>query len=101
MKFAISVALVVLLLGMPLGCILAKCQISAPGRPCCPQSRANLQCPYDALDSAKAVPNLAIADVPVLSAAEFVPFVTREWISSPAIVENSSDLCILNRILRI
>jgi hypothetical protein len=103
MKFAVSVALVVLLLGLPLDCVLAKCQVPAP---CCPRTNTSFKCPYDALDSAKVAGIAAIANVPVLSAAGFAPPVANvELHPSPPNIDDRSDdrgdLYILNRLLRI
>ncbi|MGA3188393.1 MAG: hypothetical protein ABSF22_14910 [Bryobacteraceae bacterium] len=99
MKFAVSIALVILLLGMPLDCILAKCQLPAP---CCPRTNTSFKCPYDALDSAKIVHVAAIANVPVMPVAGLVPAVTNiQWEQSSPTVEDRSDLYILNRLLRI
>jgi hypothetical protein len=99
MKFAVSVALVVLLLGLPLDCVLAKCQVPAP---CCPRTNTSFKCPYDALDSAKIAGIAAIANVPALSAAGFAPQAKNvELHPSPIIVEDRGDLYILNRLLRI
>jgi hypothetical protein len=99
MKFAVSIALVVLLLGMPLSCILAKCQVPAP---CCPRTSTSFKCPYDALDNAKVATIVANADVPIAVATGIAP-------PSPSIVrdlfleiaEDRRGLYILNRILRI
>jgi hypothetical protein len=99
MKFAVSVALVVLLLGMPLGCVFAACQIPAP---CCPRTSTTVKCPYDALDAAKVANLAAIANVPVAVAAGTVPPGSGiDFISPPLIAEDRGDLYILNRILRI
>ncbi len=102
MKFAASVAMAVLLLGMPLGCILATCQIDAPAHPCCPRTGANLKCPYDALDSAKVANTVAIAAVPVDLATEAAPPKVPSVTLDPAPpLADRSDSYILNRILRI
>lgn len=100
MKFAVSIALIVLLLGMPLSCILAKCQVTAP---CCPRTNTSFKCPYDSLDSAKVANTAPTASAPMLSAAvEFVPPLANTRLEPPpAIVEDRGDLYILNRILRI
>ena len=94
-------ALVVLLLGMPVGCILAAHQATA-AHPCCPRTSTNLKCPYDLFDSAKASSNLAIAVAPVPLAVRIDP--PSLTVSGPLpllIVPTSDDLCISNRILRI
>ena len=99
MKFAVSVAVVALLLAMPLGCILVKCQIF--DAPCCPQSKASVKCPYDALDSAKAAA-LAVASLPPAVVTGIVsphPPVALEPVETPP--DPRRDLYILNRILRI
>jgi hypothetical protein len=99
MKFAVSIALLVLLLGMPLACVFASCQLPAP---CCPRTNASFKCPYDALDSAKIASIVAIANVPVSPAAGFAPAAIHvESQPSPTIAKDSGDLYILNRILRI
>jgi|HubBroStandDraft_2_1064218.scaffolds.fasta_scaffold921876_1 hypothetical protein len=99
MKFAVSMALVALLLGMPLGCILVKCQVPAP---CCPRTSTSFKCPYDALDTAKVASLAAAVDVPIAVATGIAPPpppVLRDL--RPEIAEDQPDLCILNRILRI
>jgi xanthine/uracil permease len=101
MKFAISVALVVLLLGMPLGCILAACQVVAPPHPCCPRTNTSVKCPYDALDSAKVATIAAVAVVPMAAETGIAPANRSIVESSPTVTEDRSDLYILNRILRI
>jgi hypothetical protein len=101
MKFAVSVALVTLLLAMPLGCVLGACQVSAPTHPCCPRTAANFKCPYDTLDSAKVVNIVSIAEVPMVASevAAPSPRIARELL--PDIAEERRELYILNRILRI
>ncbi|HVO96656.1 MAG TPA: hypothetical protein VMT15_01250 [Bryobacteraceae bacterium] len=102
MRFGVSVALAVLLLGMPLGCVLA----SAPAHPCCPHHKpdtsASIKCPYDVFDSAT-TGNLPapVAALPVQAAA-FVPH-TQNFAptGTPIVVEDGSDLLLVNRILRI
>lgn len=99
MKFAVSVALVVLLLGMPLGCILAG---STPSHPCCPPTKTSVKCPYDALDTAKIVGVAVIAVMPVGAVMGIIPpspTVMRDLL--PEIAEDQPDLYVLNRILRI
>jgi hypothetical protein len=92
-------ALVVLLLGMPVGCILAG---YAPTHPCCPSKSASSKCPYDALDNAKAVNSAAIADVPMeIASAIAPPSLPRLRDLVPEIAESQPDLYVLNRILRI
>ncbi len=99
MKFAVSIALVILFLGMPVGCVLAGAN---PAHPCCPHTNTNIRCPYDALDSAKIA---GIAVVAVLPTAPLVgiappnPPVWRDLL--PEIAEDQPDLYVLNRILRI
>jgi hypothetical protein len=98
MKFAASVALVVLLLGMPLGCVLAG---SSPAHPCCPPTKASLKCPYDALDNAKTAV-VAVAVLPIATVIGIMPPsppVVRDLL--PEIAEDQPDLYVLNRILRI
>jgi hypothetical protein len=98
MRFAVSVALVVLLLvGMPLGCVLAG---FSPLHPCCPRTNVNSKCPYDALDSAKIAGVAAV--VPMVAVTFIVPPsspVMRDLL--PEIAEDQPDLYVLNRILRI
>jgi hypothetical protein len=98
MKFIVSMALVLLLLGMPLGCVLAG---YSPAHPCCPRKSTSLSCPYDTLDNAKVVRTAPVAEVPVEVAIGIVPpqVVTREVL--PEIAEAHGDLYTLNRILRI
>jgi hypothetical protein len=101
MKFAVSIALVVLLLGLPVGCILAAHQAAA-AHPCCPRTSANLKCPYDLFDSAKASSHLTIAIVPVrASIGMAAPTLTVSEALPLTIATVCNDLCISNRILRI
>lgn len=102
MKFAVSFAMVVLLLGMPLGCILATCQIDGAAHPCCPRTAAKLTCPYDTFDSAKVANMVAIVALPASEAIEIAsqaPNFSREV--APLIVADYRDSYIFNRILRI
>jgi hypothetical protein len=100
MKFAVSIALVtLLLLGMPLGCILAG---SSPAHPCCPPTKANVKCPYDALDTAKIVNVAVVAVMPISAVMGIIPPsppVMRDLL--PETAEDQPDLYVLNRILRI
>jgi hypothetical protein len=99
MKFAASVTLIVLLLGMPLGCILAG---STPSHPCCPPTKTSVKCPYDALDTAKIVSVAVITVMPVAAVMAIIPpgpTVTRDLL--PEIAEDQPDLYVLNPILRI
>jgi hypothetical protein len=99
MKFAVSVALMILLLGMPLSCVLANCQVPAP---CCPHTSTSFRCPYDALDSAKIAGIAAVANVPMAVATRTAPPDPRIDIgTSPTPTQDRTDLYILNRILRI
>lgn len=99
MKFAISVALMILLFGMPLSCVLANCQVPAP---CCPRTSSGFKCPYDALDSAKIAGIATIANVPMAVATWIAPPDPRvEVRTSPAPPQDRTDLYIVNRILRI
>jgi len=99
MKFAVSVAMVVLLLALPLACVLGACQPSAP---CCPKPNNNLRCPYDTLDSAKIAGAVAIADVPIAITIGIAPPSPRAFRDPlPATAPDRGDLYILNRILRI
>jgi hypothetical protein len=98
-KFAVAVAIVVLLLGMPVGCILVG---ASPAHPCCPRTNTNIKCPYDALDAAKIVGFAAIVPVPISVVAAITPptsSVLRDLL--PEVVEDQPDLYILNRILRV
>jgi hypothetical protein len=98
-KFAVSLALLVLLLGMPLGCILAA---SPAMHSCCPRTSANLKCPYDLFDSAKAATVLVTVSLPATRTIEIAPPSPVVMIvSAPLAVEDGSDLHMLNRILRI
>ncbi len=102
MKFAVSFAMVVLLLGMPLGCILATCQIDGPAHPCCPRTAAKLTCPYDTFDSAKIanmVPGVGLPASDAIETASQTPNFSHDF--APLIVTDHSDSYILNRILRI
>jgi hypothetical protein len=101
MKFAVSLALVVLLLGMPLGCILAAHHATA-AHPCCPRNSTNLKCPYDLFDSAKASSNLgvAVAPVPVVVRIDS-PALTVSDVLPISIAPTNDDLFISNRVLRI
>jgi len=98
MKFMVSMALVVLLLGMPLGCILAACE-ATPAHAHCPRTTTNIRCPYDLFDSAK-VTSVA-AHVPPANGIAMAPLYASITLVPVAIANNSSDLLILNRILRI
>jgi hypothetical protein len=101
MKFAVSVAIVVLALGMPLGCILAAHQATAV-HPCCPRTGTNFKCPYDLFDSAKASHNVAIAPSPAsLAMGIIAPTPTVSKAPTVSVAPVSDDLCISNRILRI
>jgi hypothetical protein len=99
MKIAISMALVVLLLGMPLGCILST---SPAAHPCCPRTSANLKCPYDLFDSAKASSHIVVAVAPVPVAVETNPPGpgVSELLATTAPAA-TNDLYISYRILRI
>jgi len=99
MKFAVSVAIIVLLLGMPIGCVLAGL---SPGHPCCPRTTASSKCPYDLLDAAKIAGIAAAAVVPVVASAAIAP-PTQQVIQDllPEAAEDQPDLYVLNRILRI
>src|SRR5579862_6695600 len=101
MKFAVSLALLVLLLGMPLSCLLAACPVPAPHHPCCPRT-ANFKCPYDTLDSAKLTSIAAIVPLPVADVTAIAPQITSVPLdAAPSIIQDRGDLYILNRILRI
>jgi hypothetical protein len=98
MRLLVSNALLVLLLGMPLGCILVGYD---PGHPCCPRTNATVKCPYDALDKAKVASGF-VAEVPMVVGTLIVPPdapVAQDFV--PEIVESHPDLYVLNRILRI
>ena len=101
MKLAVSVAMVVLLLGMPLGCILASCQGFLPAHPCCHRTSATLKCPYDYLDSAKVTNFVAVSTEPVEVAVLAPPVPSFTLDSAPLIATDRSDSYIFNRILRI
>ncbi len=99
MKLGVSIALLVLLLGMPVGCVLAGFD---PGHPCCPRTGASVKCPYDTLDNAKISSPGAVADVPTGVVTLLVPTgspTLRDFL--PEVVEAHPDLYVLNRILRI
>jgi hypothetical protein len=99
MKFAVSIAVIVLLLGMPLGCMLAG---SSPTHPCCPRTTATSKCPYDALDNAKVATITATVSLPVAIGSGIAPPsqpVLRDLL--PEIADDQPDLYVLNRILRI
>jgi len=99
MKFAVSIALVVLLLGMPLGCVLAGIN---PAHPCCPRTSVISKCPYDTLDNAKIASIGLVAIVPIavitLIAPPSAPVLQD---LEPAVTEAQPDLYVLNRILRV
>ena len=99
MKFAVSVALAVILLGLPLACVLSTCQILE--HPCCPRTSANLKCPYDYLDAAKAATVIAVANVPAVVAGIVPPALELAHDFSPVVQEHRGDLHILHRNLRI
>jgi hypothetical protein len=99
MKFAVSVALAMILLALPLACVLSTCQILE--KPCCPRTGANLKCPYDYLDAAKAATVVAIASAPAAEIAIVPPARQVAHDDSPVADSSRADLCILNRILRI
>jgi len=99
MKFAVSIALVILFLGMPVGCVLAGAN---PARPCRPRTSTNIRCPYDALDAAKIAGVVVVAAPPVAALVGIAPPnppVMRDLL--PEIAEDQPDLYVLNRILRI
>jgi hypothetical protein len=99
MKLAVSMVLVVLLLGMPLGCILST---SPAAHPCCPRTSASIKCPYDLFDSAKASSHAAVAVAPVPVAIEIdPPGPGVPELFSPAEPAATNDLYISYRILRI
>ena len=98
MKHAVSFAMVLLLLGMPLGCILTPCAIA---HPCCPKTDASLKCPYDTFDSAKVAGMVVAVSLPT-GHTQIEPdttFVATPF--TPSIEKDGSNLHILNRILRI
>jgi hypothetical protein len=99
MKFAVSLAMAVLLLGMPLACVVASCQIAPPAHPCCPRTGANLKCPYDALDSAKVA--TLVASMPAAERMEIAPQISSVLLDSESVAADRSNTYILNRILRI
>jgi hypothetical protein len=92
--------LVVLLLGMPVGCVLAGFN---PSHACCPGKSASSKCPYDTLDNAKAAKATAVANVPLAIATAVIttprPLLVHDLL--PEIAESQPDLYVLNRILRI
>jgi hypothetical protein len=93
------VAIVALLLGLPVGCVLAGI---SPAHPCCPHTTAASKCPYDALDAAKIVGIAIIAVLPAAAVTEIAPPsppVMRDLL--PEIADDQPDLYVLNRILRI
>jgi hypothetical protein len=99
MRFVVSTMLVVLLLGMPVGCVLAGFN---PSHACCPSKSASSKCPYDTLDNAKAAKATAVANVPIAIVTEVVtprPLSVQDLL--PEIAESQPDLYVLNRILRI
>ncbi len=101
MKFAVSMALVVLMLAMPLSCILAAYQAPA-AHPCCPRTSTNLKCPYDLFDSAKASSNAAFAAVPVAVAVRIEPPIFSVSEALPLLIApTGGDLYISNRVLRV
>jgi len=97
-KFTVSIALLVLLLGMPVGCILAGYH---PAHPCCPRTNINVRCPYDVLDNAKIVGIAAVAVVPNAAVGITPPTTPLLRDLLPEIAEDQPDLHILNRILRV
>jgi hypothetical protein len=103
MKFAVSVAMVVLLLGMPLGCMLAAYPSSAPSHPCCPrhqgQTTANLKCPYDTLDQSTGGSFVVTEPEQPVSIAPPVEIARALFV--PATAEDRGDLNLLHCILRI
>jgi hypothetical protein len=95
----VSAALVVLLLGMPLGCILAGIN---PAHPCCPKTSVISKCPYDTLDDAKIVNLGHIAVTPIVAATVIsAPSAPVLQDLQPAVAEAQPDLYVLNRILRV
>lgn len=93
MRFVVALAMVLLLLGMPLGCVFA-----APLHLCCPKSGANTKCPYDTIDSAKLARVVATASLPPKNGI-FVEFSAR---FTPILAcKNRDNLSILHQILRI
>ena len=99
MKFMVSTALVVLLLGMPLGCILAGIN---PAHPCCPKTSVISKCPYDTLDNAKVGSSGHVAVLPVVVASAIAPPMAPMLQDlRPAVAEAQPDLYVINRILRV
>jgi hypothetical protein len=99
MKYAVSVAMVVMLLGMPLGCIL---NFVPSVHPCCPRTGSTLKCPYDTFDSAKIAKVVATVAIPSADRTGIAPQVRSiPPTPVPSIAEDRSDLHLLNRILRI
>lgn len=99
MKFAVSVALVLLLMGMPLGCILAGIN---PAHPCCPKTSVISKCPYDTLDNAKMASMGLVATVPVVAVTLVAPPAAPVLQDlQAAVAEAQPDLYVLNRILRV
>jgi hypothetical protein len=100
MKFAVSMALVVLLLGMPLACILVACD-ATPAHPCCPRTTTNIRCPYDLFDSAKVASVSIAAHVPATIGIAIAPASASIMLVPEDVGSDGSDLFLLNRILRI
>jgi hypothetical protein len=97
MKFAVSVAMVVLLLAMPLSCIFV-----AQTHACCPRPDKQSKCPYDAIDSAKVANPGAVVSLPATVAIQIVPQVLAVALDpAPSVAEDGSDLHLLHRVLRI
>jgi hypothetical protein len=101
MKQVMSVVLLIGLLAIPIGCILAVCP--AVDHDCCPKSDSAISgCPYDILSLAKT----AVNSIAIVVSAAVLPIPAAPMIYHPAfqivaLVPDTRDLNILNRVLLI
>ena len=101
MRFRIAVAMALLLLAMPVACVLAG---SSPSHPCCPHQKqtTTLRCPYDLFDASTAASLLGAIAAPPPQIAGFAPQIESvAFIPAPLAVEDTSDILLLYRILRV
>jgi hypothetical protein len=103
MKFAVSIALLVVFLALPVNCILAACRVVPPSHHCCHRTGPELGCPYDVMDTSHAATYVTLAAIePKSIGSEIAPPIAAidRFVSSP-VSSHGGELHILNRILRI
>ena len=105
MKSAITVLLVLGLLGGPIVCLAAVCPAMQEVDDCCPQPTSLAACPYDILSTAKAaqepqkqtVSTLALVSQPIASVVQQHALFSPEVSALP----DGHDLHLQIRVLRI